>query len=249
ISEFEDWHFSRLKFLNPWPFIDWYYWKKSISSITFGICVNNFLASKFRKNNIKYLIVPGILNKKIFLIKNDPFNNSKITLGYFGGLTNEKGASKIIDLIENTNEYNFIITGSGILSNQFKNLSIKYPNRLKFYGVVDEITLMDLYNKIDIFINFHVIMEGIFPFKIIEALAAGRFIVSSKLDTSFIDIPENILVHSDLNLTQILYTISNIKQNYNKNNTNLKVAQKKIIEEYSEIAIAKKINNILECLV
>ena len=171
ILEFEDWHFARNRGLNPKPFIDWFFWLKNVKYIDYGLAVNEFLSYEFKKYSIKSILIPGVLYDWVTVLnkKNPPFKKlDNISVGYFGGLTSEKGADFILGLIDHIRSKNlnitFLVSGSGYLENNFKDYSKKFPSLLKFYGSVPENKFLEIVGESDVIINTHCPMPGVFPF-------------------------------------------------------------------------------------
>ena len=102
VLEFDDWHFARG--INAKAIVDWFYWRKALSSIDYSFSVNQYLEDINEKYGIKNSLLPGTVNEEIIQLKttNPPFKPEKndITCGYFGGLTKDKGADFLIKMIQ-----------------------------------------------------------------------------------------------------------------------------------------------------
>ena len=184
VIEFEDWHFARNRGFNPKPYLDWLFWCMAIKHFDVGFAVNEFLAKILTRHNIPTTLLPSIVSPLISKISHcsPPFQSDLITVGYFGGLCEEKGATALLNLAKTTNEnVHFIITGSGDLESEFQALSKAQPERFQFLGAVSEYRLANAISQADLIINAHHVNNGVFPFKVIEALASGRLLISTEL--------------------------------------------------------------------
>jgi glycosyltransferase involved in cell wall biosynthesis len=193
ILEFEDWHFSRSRGLNPKPYIDYLLWRKAAQHMSAAFAVNSFLAAKMQRfiNDIELL--PGLVPTALANIakKCPPFSSDtgRINIGYFGGLSVEKGADIILQLADKLpSAYTLHVTGTGPLEAEFMACSKMQPEKLRFHGRVDDVTLYQLIAKCDVILNPHASIKnmnnGIFPFKVIEAVASGRLLISTAVPTS-----------------------------------------------------------------
>ncbi|QWD62366.1 glycosyltransferase [Polynucleobacter sp. MWH-UH25E] len=229
ILEFEDWHFARRRLFNPKPYLDWIFWRLAIRQLDYGIVVNGKLADKLANHNIKSVMLPGIVSPHVSVLPNKfpPFKNKNTIVGYFGGLSSEKGADKILRLVEDLDvNANFIVTGTGELQGVFKLLAKKMPDRLKYLGAVSEWDLIAAIAQVDVIINPHVANDGIFPFKIIEALGSGRLLISTKLPMHGYESYVEAIQFYDGSYSNLVFMINSAADIYkNKKNTINRVAE------------------------
>jgi len=249
VLEFEDWHFSRGVTLKS--LIDWAIWRSSISSIDFSVCVNVFLANISKDHKIPCFILPGIIetiNHKQKTISKTA--RESIICGYFGGLTKDKGMKFLLNLVylsikENYN-ITWIITGAGPFSDNFKELKMKFPQKILFYGRVDEIKLAKIISSVDILLNPHIPNKGVFPFKILEYISYEKLVFSSILD-----LPESLSyfndaivinrINEDIWLQQIL-NFHSLKLKYK---SKILTCKEKVLLDYSYEAVSIKLQYIL----
>jgi glycosyltransferase involved in cell wall biosynthesis len=200
ILEFEDWHFSRKRGLNPKPYMDYFFWRRAAPFMSGAFVVNELLASKMRYFISEVELLPGIVPKVLAEIAKHslPFksNVNKINVGYFGGLSVEKGADIILQLARSLPEnYVLHVTGTGPLAPEFEACAKELPERLSYHGRVDDMTLYQLIAKCDVVLNPHSSIEnmnnGVFPFKVVEAVASGKLLISTKVPSHRL---EDILV-------------------------------------------------------
>jgi glycosyltransferase involved in cell wall biosynthesis len=136
------------------------------------------------------LTLPGILDPALISqskLRKPPFSSAKKILGYFGGLDESKGVGVLFRLIKNLpTDWIIFISGAGNLSEKFRDLELEYPEKLKFYGVIDSITLYSLMCQCDCVLvpPERIVSKGVsvFPFKIFEYIASGAMIICPKID-------------------------------------------------------------------
>jgi glycosyltransferase involved in cell wall biosynthesis len=191
VLEFEDWHFSRGRGLNPKPYLDYLLWKLNLKNIDFSFGVNDNLVKIMSEFNVTSALLPGIVPTRLIKLcdKNPSFSAEYIRLGYFGGLSKEKGVDVLIDVIKQLPEgYRFVISGAGILEKELKILADMFPKKLEFHGRVSEGILYELISNVDVLVNPHSpindMSEGVFPFKVIEAIASGKLLFSTDLPSA-----------------------------------------------------------------
>jgi glycosyltransferase involved in cell wall biosynthesis len=191
VLEFEDWHFSRNRGLNIKPYIDYFFWRRTVRSFARIYAINATVKSIVEPFCDDVQLLPGVVPNELCELNdsNPPFTtNTNINIGYFGGLKAEKGADIVLALAQALpQKFTVHVTGAGPLADEFTALSNSAESILKYHGMVDDKTLVSIIAKCDIILNPHVPMnqfsEGLFPFKVIEAIASGRLLIST--DVSF----------------------------------------------------------------
>ncbi len=190
ILEFEDWHFSRGRGFNPKPYIDYLLWRSAVKFMAGAFVVNEQLANKLQGYVARVELLPGIVPKVLADIAHQfpPFAKDEglTHVGFFGGLSVEKGADIVLKLAQSLPVgYVVHVTGSGALANDFVKTASELPGKLCYYGRVDDVTLYKLIAQCDVMLNPHASIEdmnnGVFPFKVIEAVASGRLLISTSV--------------------------------------------------------------------
>ncbi len=193
VLEFEDWHFSRKRGLNPKPWIDYLLWRKVAGHMSATFAVNSFLAEKMKRFNSNVELLPGVVPTALasIALEYPPFraNKSHINIGFFGGLSAEKGADIVLQLADKLLPgFTLQVTGAGPLENAFTVKSRMRPDSLHFHGRVNDATLYQLISECDVILNPHASIEnmgnGVFPFKVVESIASGRLLISTKVLTT-----------------------------------------------------------------
>ncbi len=192
VQEMEDWHFSRGRGVNPKPLVDWWCWRSAARKAAHIFAVNESVADKARRLNSHVSLFPGVVTDDVAVLPRQypPFSsaNAEVILGYFGGLSNEKGTDQILSLYNSLPpQYRFIVTGAGPLEDDVKLAASRSGGRLEFHGRVDDETLVGLIARCDVLLNPHSpiadMSNGVFPFKVIESIASGRLLISTPLPT------------------------------------------------------------------
>lgn len=237
ILEFEDWHFARSRGYNPKPYIDWFFWKLLLKHIDYSFTVNKFLENKVSKHVYKNTLLPGLINDNIIndIDQNNLFKNKTISIGYFGGLSKEKGAKFILNLMKEKFDIDvkFIICGSGDLQEDFNEFSINNPLILEYFGTITEEELNNLYKRIDIIINPHFENNGVFPFKVIEAIAMKKLLISTTLDVNGFNWISDAIEFRELSIKEFKYAINNSKRLYNNKKQDILEISNLIENKYS----------------
>jgi len=107
-----------------------------------------------------------------------------VRVGYFGGLTLDKGADFLIQVIRKSPSHcHWTVCGSGDYAVNLRRLQDDMPDRLRFLGAVAESIFVREYAGIQVLVNLHAPLAdfgaGIFPFKLLEGVAAGKLVLST----------------------------------------------------------------------
>ena len=193
VLEMEDWHFSRNRGLNPKPFVDWACWRALMPHVTHAFSVNKQLANRLKGFSAQVSLFPGVVAEGIaeMRVSRPPFSfpGQGTTIGYFGGLSAEKGAGFVAQLVPILPKgLKLVVTGAGELEDEFSALAGQYKDQLEFHGRVNDSKLCELIGSCDVLLNphapIHAMADGIFPFKVIEGIASGRLVISTGLPSA-----------------------------------------------------------------
>ncbi len=252
ILEFEDWHFARNRGMNPKPFLDWLCWRAAMRKIDYGFAVNMYLKNKLTTFGMPAILLPGIVSESVaeLALKCPPFDKEYITVGYFGGLSVEKGASTILSLAHRTSDnIRFVVTGSGPLQSEFSKMSNIIPHRFSFLGAVSEQDLVIAMSQTDLVVNAHHINSGIFPFKIVEALASGRMLVSTELPMLGYETFTDAIQFYSGNIEQLLEIVSNSVSIYRKKESVIRRVAGVLRESYGKLGLQQSIRKVINEIV
>jgi glycosyltransferase involved in cell wall biosynthesis len=247
IIGFEDSIFSRYKGIMLKPILDWFFWIRAKKAIDVGYAVNDYLHKLLRNNGIESYYSPGIVSDEIYQIskKTNPFMNEKIVIGYFGGLTKEKGAEVILNLANKLNDDNFkfVICGNGELSEKFIELSKIQSGRFNFFGAVSEGELIKKIASTDVIVNAHNLNSGVFPFKILEALASGRLLISTKLPTDGFEDFTSVIEFYDGTIQELIQRLMRSSDIYENKRDQIKRVSDHVYSKYGVNGLSKSIRN------
>jgi glycosyltransferase involved in cell wall biosynthesis len=200
VLELEDWPTARSRGLNPKPIIDWLYFKKLLPQVDFVTCINEDVQKRTGLPLNKTMLLPSILNPLLLCQTNTkiPFSEKPYTLGYFGGLSKEKGADVLVRILDKLpSAWNLSVTGSGPLEADLLSLSRRHPGRMHFVPNASERQLYDALSQCDAIVNPHQSIaemgNGVFPFKVFEALASGRLLISTSLPKCGVPIDKSVM--------------------------------------------------------
>jgi glycosyltransferase involved in cell wall biosynthesis len=248
ILEFEDWHFARNRGLNPKPYLDWFFWRLAVKHLDAGFAVNHKLCEALTDFNIPTKLLPGIVSPSIAAIalNSPPFKRNAVTIGYFGGLCEEKGAGVLLRLAKVVDDnISFIITGNGVLQPEFEKLGKAMPECFKFLGAVSEGDLVLAMSKADVIINAHHINDGVFPFKIIEALASGRLLISTELPLDGYQCFADAIQFYDGSEDELLSLVNNARSLYEIKKDFIKCAAEMANATYGEAQLMVNLRNVM----
>lgn len=255
VFEFEDWHFSRNRGLNPKPWIDYLLWRKVARHMSATFAVNSFLAAKMKKLNSNVELLPGVVPTALASIafKYPPFcvNKSHINVGFFGGLSAEKGADIVLQLVDKLLPgFTLQVTGAGPLESAFTVKSRMRPDSLHFHSRVDDATLYQLISECDVILNPHASIEnmgnGVFPFKVIEAIASGRLLISTKvLATGLEDVMAGVLI-VEPSQEAFFSAVTTCREYYRSNGASITQCAKIANQRFGEDALLGKVRALIQ---
>ena len=191
ILELEDAHFARGRGLNPKPLVDWLTFRRSIRSVDHVFAVNEALRKYAGRHVASTSLFPGVIQQGLIdaCEQRAPFQpgSDLVHVGYFGGLTREKGADRVLALAGKLGRgFKLHVCGGGEMSSLFRDAQASLGvERLVFHGLVDDKQLNRLIAACDVLLNLHspiqAMGDGVFPFKVLESVASGRLLVSTRV--------------------------------------------------------------------
>jgi glycosyltransferase involved in cell wall biosynthesis len=188
VIELEDMPFARKRPANLKPMLDNYYLQRALPEASLVTCVNERISQALGVKPKKTLLLPGLVDNALLdpVTAKAPFSGTVHTAGYFGNLSVEKGAHLILQLVQNPPiGWRFVVTGSGPLLGDFSAAAQQHPEVLHFVSNASDQTVVAGMLECDAILNPHqsiaAMGNGIFPFKVLEALASGRLVISTAL--------------------------------------------------------------------
>lgn len=252
IIELEDWPTARDRGLNNIKcWLDHFYLKKVLPMATLITYVNQELLDKLNWLKTQKLLFPSFIHPKIAIIRDQhkPFSGQSYAVGYFGYLAKEKGVDIFLQLVDDLpDNWQILMTGSGPLIELCRQIANKYTNRLTFIPSASNEQLYSLMAKCDVIVNPHASIKnmgnGVFPFKVFEALASKRLVISTPLPRCGIDLEEAIMWF-DGSIEGLLEHLARAETFYHQQQEKIEATSEQIINEYSEHAMFNKFKKIL----
>jgi glycosyltransferase involved in cell wall biosynthesis len=188
VLEFEDACLSRRK-TSIKPYVDYSLWRWRFPRPAMGFAVNRELYKQLQTKCDDVHLLPGIVPDafEVLASQNPPFRNaSGVKIGYFGGLTTEKGADKVLQLHDMLpSDVQFGTTGGGPLQAAFEAKAKQHAN-FRYLGAVSQAEMIKEIFTCDVLLNPHKPLSemnsGVFPFKVMEAIATERVVISTNID-------------------------------------------------------------------
>jgi glycosyltransferase involved in cell wall biosynthesis len=199
VFELEDLPLSRGRGLNPKPFLDQHYFAPLLAKADLVTFVNDVLLNRHRAEVQQGLLFPSILQQA--LVDHplpERFARLPRRVGYFGGLEVDKGVDVLLQLPPlMPPDWTLVITGVGTLTPDLQALGKRYPGQVEFHGAVSHERVRELMMGCDAILNPHASIagmhDGVFPFKVCEALATGALLISTPLPSIGLDLDSCVL--------------------------------------------------------
>jgi glycosyltransferase involved in cell wall biosynthesis len=254
ILEIEDWHTARSRGLNPKPAFDLYYFHKVLKKSALVTCVNEAVRKDVGLPMSKTMLLPSIIDERLIKQASNmaPFSRRPFGLGYFGGLTEEKGADIVLALGKQLpSDWHLVVTGSGHLAASFSALATNNPTRVRFINNATEDVLYHAMLSCDAIVNPHKSItsmgDGIFPFKVFEALASGRLLISTDLPDPGLSLSDTVMFF-DGSLMDLVQGLGHAEEFYQSRQPQLSLLKEKVIASYSEDAVYSELSQRMNLL-
>ena len=187
VLELEDLPLARSRWLNPKPRLDQFYFPRLLAVADLVTFVNASALRRFASPRRRAMLLPSLLQAALVSGPDVPrFGATRMRLGYFGGLEAEKGADVLVNLIgQMPPGWTLVVTGAGSLAPALSRLEASHPDQVEFHGRVSHESVLELMKGCDAIVNPHtpiaLMDDGVFPFKVCEALASGALLISTPL--------------------------------------------------------------------
>lgn len=253
VLELEDLPLARSRSLNPKPWLDQWFFPRLLAAADLVTYVNAAIQRKYATSSRRAMLLPSLLQQALVDAPSRVrFTDAAYRIGYFGGLEMEKGAGILLDAVQALPEgWKLVVTGVGSLSQDFKTAQQMYPERLEFHGRVTHETVVSLMLGCDAISNPHtpisLMNEGVFPFKVCEALASGALLVSTALPSIDIDLSHSIVAF-DGSVKGFLASLSTAPAFYAENVNAIRSTCAAIRTSYSEDAVFLQLRTVLNAV-
>lgn len=199
VLELEDLPRARGRSFNPKPWLDQYFFPRLLAAADLVTCVNAGMQRQFVRPGQRSLLFPSLLQQALVdAVVLPRFRKPTHRLGYFGGLESEKGADVLLAAVARLPVgWTLVVTGVGSLADAFAEAQRAHPAQLEFHGRVAHEQVLSLMQGCDAIVNPHTpiaqMHDGVFPFKVCEALASGALLVSTALPSIDIELSRSVL--------------------------------------------------------
>lgn len=182
--------------LNLKPLLDARYFSLLRRQAALITCVNQNIQSSMAP--APTLPLPYIMSPFLNLNGCEPFQHPPFTLGYFGQLSAEKGVAIFPSLSTALPpNWRFVVTGRGPLATELHACAARSQGRMQFFENAPDEKLYELLSQCDVVVNphtsIHAMGEGVFPFKVLEAVASGRLVISTELPPCGFNLRHNVI--------------------------------------------------------
>ncbi len=218
--------------------------------------------------NKSYYIIPGFLDslaienaKPINLENYISLPAKTITFAYAGGLTYEYGVQSLIEgfnLLDIDNVELHLYGGGEML--EYVKSSARSNSRIKFFGFVDNLTLLKKLANVDLLINPRkintIISENSFPSKLIEYICLGVPVATTKITSLPSDLSEYLILIDGDDASSIKNALMNFTSYGSVDRKMIGLNARNFLLEYlADDKIVEKITDLLklkdnnECIV
>lgn len=254
LMEIEDLPLTRRRgILNIKPRLDELCWRRTIRLASGFTAINAAVAKKLPVDAPHFLL-PGIIDKRLIALSENrsaPFGRTEKILGYFGGLSAEKGADVLGELVALLPDgWKMVVTGSGPLAPELHRLSEKTPNKIRFFGKVAAEFVYALMCDCDCLLIPNEKStdsgSGIFPFKALEFIVSGAHIIAPSLaaiggiDCGFLQ------RWKTLKIDELVSLINGSQSAYLMESEIRAKTIEQVVENYSESAVRLKLGDMLQ---
>src|SRR5574343_244269 len=131
----------------------------------------------FCSSNLRIIDQTTLLEKQLLKINSRNKKSNKLVFGYLGRFGREKGILELLSIFEK-NKRKLLVAGNGYLLNEVVESTKKNYN-IEYLGELSNIEIVNFFNLIDVLIIPSYEESG--PLVSIEAMAAGKIIISTKV--------------------------------------------------------------------
>ncbi len=255
VLELEDLPHARSRGVNPKPWLDAWYFERVLPRADLVTFVNAALEARFApRMQGRALLFPSLLGRELVAANaTTRFGRARHQLGYFGGLEPEKGAGVLLDLLPRLSEsWHVVVTGAGSLEPAFRRAAAEYPHALAFHGRVGHGRVAELMFDSDAIVNPHTsiaaMQDGVFPFKVCEALASGALVISTPLPPIDIELAEAAMPF-DGSAAGLAQALAGAPHRYAENRSAIEAVRQAVVARYSEESMLRSLGDSLDSAV
>lgn len=253
ILELEDLPLARHRGLNPKPYLDQWYFDRLLPHVDLATFVNATLMEQYRSKVRQSLLLPSVLQDAITQLPDRlRFESGAHCLGYFGGLEPDKGVQVLLDLVPRMPQnWKLVVTGVGSLSSAFRDIAAKHPQAIDFHGAVPHQEVVRLMSTCDAIVNPHAAItemdNGVFPFKVCEALASGALLITTPLPAIDLEL-EGHIEGFDGSLSGLIQALERAPTLYAQRHQALDALRQSVCQRYGESAVFDRVNQAIHAI-
>lgn len=207
-----------------------------------------------RKFSFPYIILPQLG------VDLEHFENAKpaqievegFVIGYAGRIIKEKGIYTIIDAAKKLEfKTTVLFVGAGEESENIKNYAKKCGVKLKIIPPVPHRNMPEILKKMDVFVLASITTDywkEQFGHVIIEAMAAGVPVIGSSSGEIPNVIKDAGIIFRENNVDELICAIKKIHENKSFKDTLIEKGKKRVIENFTHDAVARKIIDFFSTL-
>jgi glycosyltransferase involved in cell wall biosynthesis len=144
--------------------------------------VNQRLLGDLKARHSRTSLLPCLVESQPATVPRRPCT-SPLRLLYAGGLKQEKGIPLLLQLAGRLPPgVELAISGKGPMQETCAKVATVEP-ALTFHGCLSEEAFQHLQNSCSTLISLHAVMEGVFPFKLIDAIHSGMAVISGPVQS------------------------------------------------------------------
>ena len=247
VLEVEDMPLARQRgWLNVKPRLDQMCWKATVEAASAFTAVNQTILDELPPDKEKVLL-PSALDPMI--LQNAAKRRKAFSrpgtrvLGYFGGLTEEKGVGALLEAVPQLpGEWKMLVSGSGPLAASFASMSTSLPDRLQFLGRVEDWELCRAMVECDCTIIPREKIgrpgESVFPFKAFEYIMSGSHLIACNLPLSC-GVDLSFVRKFDGTAGGLLRALATAEDDFRMGDAAREIATGVIADRYAVTAVAK----------
>ena len=253
VFELEDLPLSRGRGLNPKPFLDQLHFRPLLSHADLVTFVNAVLLRRHSGDIQSGLLFPSILQQALVdQTPGEKFQSPRHRVGYFGGLEVDKGVGTLLELPAlMPPNWVLVVTGVGTLTPALQALAERHPDRVEFHGSVSHAKVLELMQGCDVILNPHTSIEGmhdgVFPFKVCEALASGALLVSTPLPSIDVDLQSCVLFF-DGSAQGLADALAHARSHHARCEAAIKAVREQVCAQYGETQVLSQLQQAIGAL-
>jgi glycosyltransferase involved in cell wall biosynthesis len=253
VLELEDLPLARSRSLNPKPWLDQHYFPLLMAATDLLTCVNAQIQRQSVRPGLRSMLFPSLLQQALVdAPPKERFATPTLQVGYFGGLEAEKGAQVLLDTIAHLPAgWQFVVTGIGSYASAFAQAQRRHPDKLAFHGRVSHEQVLSLMQGCDAIVNPHssiaAMGDGVFPFKVCEALASRALLISTPLPSIDIDL-EHAVLSFDGSSAGLLHALQLAPAFHASHRAAIHSTREAICARFGEASILRQLRTQLEAV-